>query len=146
MDKTGVVIDSNNNHIDVLVVRESGCGGNCSSCTGCSSENKPMIVKIENELNAKKGDRVLLSIKNGTIFKYSIIMYFIPLIFFVFGIISGIIIFSGNNVSSQEIKSLGLGIVFLLISLFILKILDNKYFNKNSEVIKAIKIINFEEE
>lgn len=146
MKQEGIVIKTENSFLEVLVIRESGWGGNCKSCAGCSSESKPVTVNILNDINAKVGDRILLQIENGTVVKYSIIMYFIPLMFFVFGLISGIMILSENNVSNYELKSFGIGIISLLASFLILKILDKKIFSKRSDVIKAIRILNFEEE
>ncbi len=146
MEQEGIVIKTENSFLEALVIRESGCGGNCKSCAGCSSESKPITVKLLNELDAKVGDRILLQIENGIVIRYSLIMYFIPLIFFVFGLVSGIMILSENNVSNYELKSFGIGIISLLTSFLILKILDKKIFNKRNDVIKAIRILNFEEE
>lgn len=146
MQREGIVIGEDNGNIRTLVYRESGCGSNCNSCGGSCSERQPIIISTPNDVGAKTGDKVLLSMKNGSVFKNSMIMYFIPLIFFVFGTVSGIIIFSGNNVTNYEIKAFLLGVVFLLLSLLVLKAINKKMVKDNKNEIKIIKIINLEEE
>ncbi|WP_099203289.1 SoxR reducing system RseC family protein [Miniphocaeibacter massiliensis] len=141
MEQKGKVIGIEDSFAKIFVMRSSGCGGKCDSCSGCSAENQPIIVKVNNDVDAKIGDEVILATQNGLIFKYSLYMYIIPLFFFVFGIVSGIILLSENNVTNYEILSFFIGLVFLLASLLLLKFLDKKFFNKNNDVIKIIKII-----
>ncbi|MDL2311033.1 SoxR reducing system RseC family protein [Peptostreptococcaceae bacterium OttesenSCG-928-C18] len=100
-----------------------------------------MVVKAKNDVNAKVGDQVILASKDGLILKYSLYMYIIPLFFFVFGIVSGIIVLGENNVTNYELLSLLIGLLFLLVSLFLLRFLDKRIFNKDNEAIKIIKIV-----
>ena len=141
MKKEGMVISNDGAYINVLIIRESGWGGKCSSCSGCSSEKKPVINKVLNEVDAKIGETVILEAEDNLIIRYTLILYLIPLIMFVIGIISGIIIFGKNNVSHSDIKSIGFGLLFLAISFIFLKIIDSKILRKNNDIIRVIKIL-----
>lgn len=80
MTSVGYIIDVKGNMANVRFMRESACGGNCSSCTGCAA--KPIERWIENTLNVNKGDKVIVKASSNKILFSAFILYILPLVMF----------------------------------------------------------------
>lgn len=65
----------------VVFKRESACGGNCSSCSGCSSSELEAVVI--NEINAVKGDYVTVESKTKDVLLSAFILYMVPIFVFI---------------------------------------------------------------
>ena len=141
MKKSGLVINKDSKMLDILVIRESACGGKCESCAGCSGEDKPLIINVKDDGRFNKGDRVELNMDSSTVLKYSAMVYIIPIIAFIIGVVCATIILGKYNIKSHEFLSLLFGILFLVISIFILRGIDKKI-SKNTNDILTIKKIN----
>lgn len=129
MEQIGIVKEIENEKAVIFVRRGSSCGENCAHCSS-SCEVPGVMIKLNNDIGAKKGDAVEISTKAKTIFKYTMMLYGIPMLFFIVGIIIGSFIFE------SEIRSIMIGLVGLFISFFILKIIDKKVFlNKESKLV-----------
>lgn len=139
MKKKGLVIGLDGNLARVAVMRQSGCGGECSSCSSCS-EVAPTIVKVGNDANAQIGDQVEIQ-GSGNILKLTFMIYAIPLVFFIAGLVAGAMIFKDLGYKSYEIISFGIGLLALIVSFIILKLIDKKYFEKNNQLLTITKII-----
>ena len=44
---------------EIVVVRQSACGGNCAGCKGCAEKNE-LRVQAYNPIDAKPGQRVIV--------------------------------------------------------------------------------------
>lgn len=80
MTSVGLVVELKGDMAKVRFVRESACGGNCSSCQGCSV--KPLEKWIDNTLDACVGDKVLVKSSSKRILFSAFVMYIFPLIMF----------------------------------------------------------------
>lgn len=85
----------------------------------------------------------MVEIKGSTkdILKYMMIIYMIPFIMMLIGIFSGIKVFKEQGMSSYEILSFLVGLVFLGIGYFIVKIIDKKFGSKENKIIVMTKIL-----
>lgn len=138
MQKQGIVVDTESGYAKVAFVRSSGCGGNCKSCAGC--EAKPHLVSLKNTVNAKVGDQVEVEMNAGKAMRFTLLLYIIPLIFFLAGtLISATII--GSDVANFEIYSFFIGILTFLFSLVILRLIDKRYGNQEATQLELRKII-----
>ena len=73
----------------VRIHRSSACEG-CKSRGACQSlSDREMLVEVENELSARAGDRVEISIPAGSLLKLSLLVYFIPIVAFLIGAYAG---------------------------------------------------------
>ena len=124
MKKSGLVCSVDGQHATVIFVRSGACGGECSSCKGCESQE--MTVEILNTVNAKPGDRVWVYTDEAQMAKVSNLMYFIPFAMFLIGMAIGYFIAQAMGSGVPEIFSAILGFVFLLLSRGFLKALDKK--------------------
>lgn len=140
LKKTGLVIGVEQDLAKVSVMRQSSCGGECSSCSGCG-DSKPTIVKVKNEVDAKIGDLVELQ-GSSNILKLTFMLYSIPLILFVVGLVAGAIVFKNKGYANYEIISFIIGIASLVISFLILKLIDKKFFERDNSLLTINRIIN----
>jgi len=73
----------------ILINRSSACAG-CHAQSACNpSEHKEMIVEAINDLHARVGDRVQISVPSGSLLKATFIVYFVPVLALVLGAIAG---------------------------------------------------------
>lgn len=141
MYQLGYISEIKEDIAEVEVKRMSACGGNCSSCGGsCSAPS--MKISMKNTLNADKGDYIEISVKTDRVIFSAFIVYGIPLITMIFGIITGIKIFNNVGVSNEETYGLFMGLIFLVLSYFILKRIDNKMKERRYLIFEMKKIVN----
>jgi sigma-E factor negative regulatory protein RseC len=139
MEQVGFVKRVINDKAELEVKRASGCG-NCNGCAG-GCEVKSHYVVLKNRLDAKVGDFVELKGEPKSILKYMFILYMIPFIFLVAGIIIGDSYFKSNGYASYELLSFASGMVSLFISFFIVKIIDKRIAKSNKETIVMTRIL-----
>ena len=69
---------------EVLVKRSTACGGSCGSCESCIYQSD-LTVAARNLINARPGQKVTISSKSSRIFSAALLVYILPLVFFVLG-------------------------------------------------------------
>ncbi len=140
MEQVGYVRKTFNGMAEVEVRRISSCGGGCSSCGGsCNVPN--VIVSIENSINAKVGDYVEIKAKSEKVIKYALIVYMIPFAMLILGIMLGMNLFQSMNIANYETYGFMVGLIFLGISFFIVRRIDNSIKKKNENVMEMVKIL-----
>lgn len=96
MEMRAIVIQLQGEDASVQPVGTGGCG-HCDSEGGCGSStltklfcsNKPRHFKVRNEVSAKVGDEVQISIPDGALLRGAMKMYVLPLILLLAGGIAG---------------------------------------------------------
>jgi len=61
-------------------VRKSPTCAHCGSRTSCDISDRDMLVEVSNDLQAKVGDYVEISVPEGTLLKLSVLVYLFPII------------------------------------------------------------------
>lgn len=132
MEQVGFVKKISDGSAEVEVRRISSCGGGCKSCaSSCDTPNH--VVTLRNDINAKVGDLVEIRAVAKDILKYTMIVYMIPFSMLLIGIIGGMKVLQSYGVANYEPLSFLIGVVFLALGYFIVKIFDNKIENKEDE-------------
>lgn len=73
----------------VRIQKGSACA-NCAQRSACHIDSdRPMIVEVDNELDAKDGDWVELSMPSRSLMKISFVVYFVPVLALVFSALIG---------------------------------------------------------
>jgi sigma-E factor negative regulatory protein RseC len=139
MEQVGFVRRIIDDKAELEVMRASGCG-NCNGCGG-GCETSTHIVTIKNTINASVGDLVELKANKENILKYTMIVYMIPFIFLIAGIVLGNSYFKSIGNSNYELLSFATGILFLVISYFILRVIDKKIEKKDKSAIVMTRIL-----
>jgi|YelNatPaOPRAMG01_1025707.scaffolds.fasta_scaffold10108_7 sigma-E factor negative regulatory protein RseC len=139
MEEFGIVkkIDGN---IAVVTISKKGF---CESCTLglCKSSEESMEINALNHVNAQIGQKVKILIKPYSYIKGSILIYGIPAISFVLGIIIGREIFGIQlGIFDPDSGSAFLGFGALALSLILVKIWSSKL-NQKSRLLPVIKKI-----
>lgn len=127
MEQTGYVIESKNGIAKIRVNRESACGGNCVSCSGCPAN--AVIVEAEDNIGLRKGDMITLYEDSRKVIKYAIIGYGFMALLLVIGA------YIGYMITKRDIMALISAAVFLLVGFLIVKLIfkniDSKFIIKN---------------
>lgn len=139
MEQVGLVKTVSNGRAEVEIKRISGCGGGCKSCGGCDTPTHTLILK--NDLGAKAGDFVVVQGESKKLLKYTMIVYMIPFFMLVIGIFSSVHILKNMEISNYEPLSFLIGIVFLALGYFIVRIYDNSIGKKEDDTVTMIKIM-----
>ena len=118
MTQNGVVIQILDNGLaEVSVERGTACGGNCSGgCEACVYASR-IIIRAKNLVYAQAGDRVVLESRTSSIMGVTLLIYFVPLVFFFFGLAGAALSGLGQGlcaVVSLFCTALGAGISVLL--------------------------------
>jgi sigma-E factor negative regulatory protein RseC len=125
----------------VRVRRSPMCNAcNCKSTCGTLGGGETMEAEAINTAGARVGDRVLLQVPSTALFKISFILYMIPVIFLIAGVILGMKL-AGTYSLEPELGAFimgiaGCGLASLIIMLFAGKVRKNKDYIP--EVIKII--------
>ena len=73
-----------NNMAEVAVTRATACGGNCGSCESCMFQSE-LHTEARNLIQAKLGQKVTIESKSSRIFGAAMLVYIMPLLFFLAG-------------------------------------------------------------
>ena len=73
-----------NDMAEVAVTRATACGGNCGSCESCMFQSE-LHTEARNLIQARPGQRVTIESKSSRIFGAAMLVYIMPLLFFLAG-------------------------------------------------------------
>lgn len=140
MEQVGFIRKELNGKVEVEVRRVSGCGENCKGCSGtCDTPNH--VVILPNNIDAKVGDFVEIIGETKNILKYTMVVYMIPFTMLIIGILTGMKILKNLEIYSYEPLSFLIGLAFMGIGYFIVKIIDKKIGKREEDIIRMTRII-----
>ena len=89
VSEKGVVQEILNQKAMVRIQRSASCA-TCDSRGTCGvMSGKEMVIEVANDLQAKVGDQVEISMPTGTVLKLSLLIYFVPIVALLIGAIAG---------------------------------------------------------
>jgi sigma-E factor negative regulatory protein RseC len=124
LSEQGIIEKVTEQKATVRVRRSSDCA-HCSSRISCDISNSDMLVEVSNDLQAKIGDLVEISIPEGTVLKLSVFVYLFPVIALMIGAFLGEFIAYFLQ-SRSSWPSIFLAMFFLGLAFFVLKIFERK--------------------
>lgn len=132
MEKIGQLITTNGSMAKVQVWRASACGEKCVSCNGgCSTTS--IYINAHNKVSAKPGQMVRVEMETKKVMKAASLTYLFPLILLILGIFSGYKIFPFLSFAiSLELFAFLIGLTFMGVSFYIVKVIYNEKSIKNS--------------
>ena len=110
MGEKGLVINTKGHLAVIQMTRTEACG-QCRACLA-GMKKEEMIIEADNECNAKIGDWVIMELRNNSFMKAVLIMYGIPLIALVVGIVLGYYVLYPYIPINREVLSFGVGLIF----------------------------------
>ena len=129
MQEKACVVDVNGDKAQVVVTRHSACSKCNEDCIlglDESHEQDEIYVEVKNDKNIEVGDIVNIELKDSSLVLGSLLIYLVPLLFFVIGY------FVGFNLSflfgsiSPELSGIIFSFIFLYISYLFTKRVDKK--------------------
>ncbi|MDK8275918.1 MAG: SoxR reducing system RseC family protein [Peptoniphilus duerdenii] len=132
MKQTGIVFELNDNKAKIIVTRLAACGSSCESCSAHCGENKQEYINVKNDIGLKIGDRVEITTDSKAVLKYIALVYGLPLIFLISGVVIGMLL------NLKEMYSLLVGFVFMIVSFIFIKTIDNKNGSNHGIIIKKL--------
>jgi sigma-E factor negative regulatory protein RseC len=131
MEIRAIVIQLQGEDASVKPIGTGGCG-HCDSEGGCGSgtltklfcSNKPRNFKVRNEVGAKVGDEIQISIPDGALLRGAMKMYVLPLILLLAGGITGVGL-AGSEAAGRDAYAVAGAVIGLLLG-FILARLSPK--------------------
>lgn len=125
----------------IRVMRHSACE-HCESKGACDIfEGKEVLVDLPNELNARPGDEVELTVAGGSLLKLSIMVYFIPVLALVVGAYIGGL-WGPSMGLSATLGSVLTGLGAMVITFLFLRMLDKSSGNKEGYAPRMTRIIS----
>lgn len=132
MKQTGIVFELNDDKAKIIVTRLGACGSSCESCSAHCGENKQEYINVKNDIGLKIGDRVEITTDSKAVLKYIALVYGLPLIFLISGVVIGMLL------NLKEMYSLLVGFVFMIVSFIFIKTIDNKNGSNHGFIIKKL--------
>lgn len=140
MEQVGFVRNIINGKVELEIKRVSGCGDNCKGC-GSSCDIPAHIVTLPNKINASIGDFVEIKGEPRKLLKYAMIVYMVPFIFLIAGIIAGNNYFKSIGNPNYELLSFLTGVISITLSYFFIRIIDKRISKKDEQSICLVKIL-----
>lgn len=116
----------------------------CASCGKCAttSEEKDIIVEVDNTIGAKVGDRVEVNMETVNVLKAVFIAYTIPLVALLLGTVGTFYGLKAINITDNvELISGGVGLIFTFIVFLMLKKNDKKFRDSKEYIPIVTRII-----
>ena len=132
MKQIGIVFELNDDKAKIIVTRLAACGSSCESCSAHCGENKQEYINVKNDIGLKIGDRVEITTDSKAVLKYIALVYGLPLIFLISGVVIGMLL------NLKEMYSLLVGFVFMIVSFIFIKTIDNKNGSNHGIIIKKL--------
>ncbi len=118
MKNKGIISEINGEKAKIKVLRESACGGNCASCSGCELKNHYVEADIKKEFDfsPKVGDEVQITMDDKLFYTYAIAGYGIFVLFLIVGAVLGWYLLRNEN-SAIIGGALGIAVAFFAVKL-----------------------------
>ncbi len=119
----GIIEKTSNNKAMVSMQQSSACAS-CSSKGGCRvSSDQQVMIEVVNDLHAKVGDRVEISMGSGSLLKVSFFVYFIPILALIAGALAGDSLARSLHIEASLGSILG-AVIAMGITFYVLRRLD----------------------
>ena len=121
MKEIGRVISSDSDKAEILVMRESACGGHCDKCASSCSQTVTIITK--NDADVSPGELVEIEAGASEIVGLAALFYIVPLIFIIIGVMISKWLFpTGSYSLISDIAAILMAAAFCAISLLGIRI------------------------
>ena len=121
--------------------RHSACAS-CGKCAKLTSESQDLVVEVDNQIGAKVGDHVQVSMESVKVMKATMLAYILPLVFLIAG--TAICFFVLNKIEFKgpiELLSGLSGLLFTFLSYLYLRKNDKKYRESRDYIPVVVRII-----
>lgn len=101
---------------EVAVTRGTACGSNCGNCESCIFDSQVKAL-ARNHIDAKRGEKVVISSKSSMVFGAAMLVYVMPLAMFLIGFLIAHMLGASEGVCvAVSFAGLALGAVILVLT------------------------------
>ena len=141
MNQQGYIVEIVDNITAKLKLKRYSACASCGKCA-TTSEEKDIIVEVDKSIGAKVGDRVEVNMETINVLKAAFIVYTIPLIALLIGIVGTFYALNTINFNGNiETISGVVGLVLTFIVFLILKKNDKKFRDSKEYIPIVTRII-----
>lgn len=139
MTEHGLVIDTDNGIARVSVDRSADCA-KCNAC--CIGKDRSMIAEVDNTVDAKKGDHVIVEVSDRQAMKAVLLTLGLPLLMLVVGAIvfSSLAQSMGFGDSGEIIGGLA-GLILMVLAFIGIRRYDRRIGKRQSSNMKIVSIV-----
>ena len=142
MNQQGFIVEIvDDNTAKMRMQRHSACAS-CGKCAKLTSESQDLVVEVDNQIGAKVGDHVEVSMESVKVMKATMLAYILPLVFLIAG--TAICFFVLNKIEFKgpiELLSGLSGLLFTFLSYLYLRKNDKKYRESRDYIPVVVRII-----
>lgn len=142
MEENGIVIEDKGLTVMVRTQKKSSCDS-CATkslCQGIGEDD--MLIEAENSVGAKVGDHVVFSVKAGNILKAGVLLYLVPVLCFIFGVVLGQTLVAGYFPRQNPDLVAGVfGVVLLLAAFVGLKLYNRVLERDRSHMPRILRVV-----
>jgi sigma-E factor negative regulatory protein RseC len=127
LEETALVVEVDGSGVWVETRRQSTCG-TCSAQKGCGTAALAKVmgqrrnrVRVLSELPLRRGDRVVIGIRENALVRGSLAVYAVPLVLLLGGAVSGTVLAQSLRLENADLASVLLGMGGLAAGLWWLK-------------------------
>lgn len=120
---------------EVVVERSGICGGNCDECEGCRYDNL-MKSTVENSINARRGQHVMIETPTLGVYKGAFAMYIIPIVMLILGY------YVTARFTANEGICILAAFIATAVGILIANVLSKRSFKGNPTPTKIISVID----
>lgn len=125
IEEIGKVVELKSKLVAVVLCQRSSFCEHCASMQSCQmgSDERSMLVEVQNALGAEVGDRVRLVTSSRTFLQSSFLLYIVPLLFLVAGAVCGQLLGGFLHLGlDSDLLSAILGVAFLAMSFVLIRV------------------------
>lgn len=145
MRQQGIVTSVlDNSNAMVLVKRHSSCE-NCNACKMGNGEEKTIEIEAINRISASAGQTVTVDMEHQNVLKAAFIIYVIPLVALLVGVIlTSRLINTFNVAGNVEMISALVGFIFMAVAFLVIKKKDSKFRTQEEYIPVIVEIAETE--
>ena len=113
----GIVLNAKDGHAEIALIESGGCE-ECSAKIFCkpSEKSDTKILEVNDPIGVEVGDEVQIEISGTAVLKASVMLYGVPLILIILGIILGMELFVNTSLPELFSFLFALGLTGLYVS------------------------------
>ncbi|WP_430886304.1 SoxR reducing system RseC family protein [Fusibacter sp. JL216-2] len=147
MNRNGVVTEVKGERAVVQLLRHTACG-ECGACQ-LGDDSKQIRIECANEVGAQVGEFVEIDLESPNVLGAAFIMYMIPLVALLVGVLGGTLIFGALTSASimnpewikyKELVGSALGVALMTLTYFVIKGKEDKFSDSQKYLSRITKV------
>lgn len=139
MEKRGIVLDISQEKAIVRILRSNQCG-KCNLLCARDNECHELVLDIPHGFILKVGDTVALDLDSSYLLLAAAIVYLLPLICLVIGVVLGTYVSDSIGISSN-VMGLICGLLFASLSFIIIRVLEPRIASNKNFIPKLRSVV-----